>query len=548
VKNRTVLKKRLTTVLTIVATAGGSFPAQPVFAGHKVDKCDDVCGRYKRGAIGGKFADDPTKTQLSLAFAKQECGEIGANNPALQTAQLVSQFQNAGSQEPGATGPKVRSDKDFPLTESFKTGNPKWDECATGPKGLIKELGQVAQFCAAIDLSEKGNKESLAAAIIYGAAATTCLASCVADKFPVLKAAQGACVYAAGAAVLADAAASIAIRVQGEKQTHSMQALNGLVGVGSMAAAGGSSLVGGGTSSLSMTNTAESCLAATMLFAGVAVKTVQRRRTDDASDKNCKLARDLASQARVTRNNESNGKGANDANGGSVSSGVAGAGDATTSSSGNADVDSYFASVDGSPYPFPPPQFAAATGNGGDPFLAAFNGLTNKGDIPRALTEAAGISMGQFARRMANGESLGDITSSLPNLNQGGVSSQGLANLERDILSGKAELGLANGKSMYVGGGGSSKPQGTANRPMATDFTFGMRAPAGTTSSEAVFEKMKRDVAPEADGDIWHEGYGGSIFQIVSVKLSKARDRVDQLEWETPLNRALTGLPSKKQK
>ncbi|MGK5085470.1 hypothetical protein WDW37_19455, partial [Bdellovibrionota bacterium FG-1] len=68
----------------------------------------------------------------------------------------------------------------------------------------------------------------------------------------------------------------------------------------------------------------------------------------------------------------------------------------------------------------------------------------------------------------------------------------------------------------------------------------------GTEINFAAVKKVSV-TGPESD-DIWHEGFGGTIFQIVSTKLVKNQDRIENLEWDTPLNRALVGLPSRSQK
>ena len=97
-------------------------------------------------------------------------------------------------------------------------------------------------------------------------------------------------------------------------------------------------------------------------------------------------------------------------------------------------------------------------------------------------------------------------------------------------------------------GGGRGASLSSAAKP-ASPFGFGMKGPGLTGGpAEATFEKMKKAPELQEGGDIFHEGYAGSIFDIVSVKLTKTHDRIDELEWDTPLNRALAGLPAKKDK
>ncbi len=74
---------------------------------------------------------------------------------------------------------------------------------------------------------------------------------------------------------------------------------------------------------------------------------------------------------------------------------------------------------------------------------------------------------------------------------------------------------------------------------------WGARTPpsisTGGGAAVLKFDAAQAKLDPEA-GDIFHETFKGSIFEIVSYRLSKTRERVVELEWQTPLNRALTGL------
>jgi hypothetical protein len=65
---------------------------------------------------------------------------------------------------------------------------------------------------------------------------------------------------------------------------------------------------------------------------------------------------------------------------------------------------------------------------------------------------------------------------------------------------------------------------------------------AAQGAPEAAYSQATR--APAASEDIFHTGYKGSIFDIVTQKISATQDRVDKMEWSTRLNRALNGLPT----
>jgi hypothetical protein len=90
------------------------------------------------------------------------------------------------------------------------------------------------------------------------------------------------------------------------------------------------------------------------------------------------------------------------------------------------------------------------------------------------------------------------------------------------------------------GAGGAVKP---AQSAFGKGFDFGSSAAGATPAGELKFNRAPSAIA---DGDIWHEGYKGSIFQIVSTKIVETKDRINSMDWSTPLNRALMGLPAQK--
>lgn len=68
-------------------------------------------------------------------------------------------------------------------------------------------------------------------------------------------------------------------------------------------------------------------------------------------------------------------------------------------------------------------------------------------------------------------------------------------------------------------------------------------AAPGTLAFDAVVAPVPRPLSD--DESIFHVGFTGSLFDIVSGKLSQSLSRVEELEWDTRMNRALTGLPPK---
>jgi hypothetical protein len=109
-----------------------------------------------------------------------------------------------------------------------------------------------------------------------------------------------------------------------------------------------------------------------------------------------------------------------------------------------------------------------------------------------------------------------------------------------DVAKAAQQEGQKLSKDVGSYGGGA----GTAQAPKTPAFGgFNFDSPAtGEKKAEVQFDRTPAS----ASGDIWHADYKGSIFQIVSSKIVESKPRVDNLDWTTPLNRALMGLPSLK--
>ena len=45
--------------------------------------------------------------------------------------------------------------------------------------------------------------------------------------------------------------------------------------------------------------------------------------------------------------------------------------------------------------------------------------------------------------------------------------------------------------------------------------------------------------------DIFHSDFKGTLFQIVSGRLTRTKERVEEYEWDLPMNRARQGVPQK---
>jgi hypothetical protein len=182
------------------------------------------------------------------------------------------------------------------------------------------------------------------------------------------------------------------------------------------------------------------------------------------------------------------------------------------------------------------PTFSAALGKDNSPFNPILKGLDH--DKLKEAAATLGLNPRTIASQLQT-QSPAQILQSME-----GVGSEAATLQLLDKMSKDPKMSSALGGSAIMSSGGGKGVTKTAAAGPA--FGFGAKTPAGG-ASEMGFDKVKKP-GPKFDenGDIWHEGYKGTIFQIVSQKLDKTHERIQQLEWQTPLNRALMGLPKLK--
>ena len=183
---------------------------------------------------------------------------------------------------------------------------------------------------------------------------------------------------------------------------------------------------------------------------------------------------------------------------------------------------------------------AAMDGKMGNLFKTAF---PHPETLHEDFKKMTGMDLRDFARQLETGSPAAAMAG-LSNMPP--AASKMEASLEKYLDQNKG-----SGSSYAGGGGGGTK---AAAKPKAATLSWGAfgAKPAGGTTTESNFAAVKKlsPGGPESN-DIWHEGFGGSIFQIVSLKLEKLvknQEKIENLEWDTALNRALVGLPSRSQK
>ncbi len=124
-----------------------------------------------------------------------------------------------------------------------------------------------------------------------------------------------------------------------------------------------------------------------------------------------------------------------------------------------------------------------------------------------------------------------------------GFPAEGTALLQK--LDDLAKQGLlhVDGLSGSIPSGGGKTPSGSGeSKPNFMEFMSRLNKPAAQKTNETEFKKQ--DIKKlELGMDIWHPDWKGSIFQLASTRIDISLDKVEKLEWSTPLNRALLGLP-----
>lgn len=174
----------------------------------------------------------------------------------------------------------------------------------------------------------------------------------------------------------------------------------------------------------------------------------------------------------------------------------------------------------------------------------------NPQDIDKALKEHLNTSLAELHNQLESGKTTSQVIgNTVPNLPS--EIKDGLADMEQhpekypknpwsDFFGDKASImtGGAGGGGGGGGGGGSD--------PFASMMNFGRSdgdVAGGGKTSEMNFNGRKVASSEVQDGDIFHSKWKGSIFSIISFRISKVTHELAQLEWAGMFNRAMHGLP-----
>lgn len=421
------------------------------------------------------------------------------------------------------------------------------------PNSSYSHSGQALQQCEAYETSSSASSFQQILLPLDFVAAGVCAAACFTTWMSAgtgQGTGQAACSYSAGAAGIAELLAVFSMQSSGVSKA--------IEGVGGAAAIGGAVLgvthktggIGFLTKEKKLDGKKLACAEAALMTI-LAVMRAQSTNSDSQAQQNaCNAIKNLTSSANGIA---SNSLFAPQGLGGSTSSGTSSGSSAPPSGGGNGQFS-------------PGGAACAQNGLGSTPGGCGFSAnqlaatdaqnLDGSGLAQIVAPDAAKINPSDLLQKLTGSDPGSAFTSAF------GSKMQPLADLAQAAAENAADLqaalaqyrGKKDDPSLLAsargggggGGGGGARPKAAGNG-FNFDFGGGTGAAGGAPAGELGFasSKSKLGLSGLGNGDIWHQDFHGSIFEIVTSRLNSSRDRIDDLDWVTPLNRALAGSPKK---
>ena len=382
------------------------------------------------------------------------------------------------------------------------------------------DFSSLGEYCQALSLLKEAQKFNIASTVLFSIASVPCLETC----FLLDPVAATMCTVLGTGAEIADVSGEIKLTVDGRSfesywQDHFDIAGIALGTTGDAAALGLGGLRAKGLAG-DKTTRGLSC-AAGVLFATTAILKGVNIHSNQSSQSSTKTSIvNLGSKVVPLPTSSSSLPAAVTASGGGNSTVAA------LSASEVTDLKAAAASATDFSSGYPSALMQAASA--GNPVASFLNQLPNVSQMPEALTNA-GTSAGALGSSIASGTSPASaISNALPS--GGSAVKEQLAHLEQLAHQGRLTaqgLGTPNGRP------GSQ----AAHLKLDSNFFSGSSAPT-SGPPEVSFQ----GTTPSDANDIWHSTYRGTLFSLASRKLLTLQGRVVNLEWVTPLNRALNGL------
>ncbi|HLE01660.1 MAG TPA: hypothetical protein VJB59_15460 [Bdellovibrionota bacterium] len=398
------------------------------------------------------------------------------------------------------------------------------------PAAFEAQWGQVPMHCAVMAGANTAKKSQMITASVYTAVAIGCLAACAFQW-----AGSGtACMIAGGAAAATDLVYSIMTARSIKSYDAMRSSINTSIGAGIGATAGAYGV--GAISSNPLRG--EACTAGAIAALMAGVKWYGMSRSSKVAKESCRVIEDFLSPAIAATTGGDTEPGVN-----SVTGGGGGSSSTTNIRNSGGGTSSYGTTAEEILKGNDPASSGAALAG---PDSALLDKMPNRAQIPELL-KGMGTNMGDIARRLGS-ESPANILGGMSGMPS--AFGDAMKALDEDIKNGKIELlGVGPEAAGYVNAGSSAAMAGKGSggeSPFASlGSMFNKELPKLTGGTELNFNgKSGLEVL---DSDIWHTGAKKTIFEIVSTRYDRSRSKLSTLDWASPLNRALLGLPALKE-
>jgi hypothetical protein len=436
----------------------------------------------------------------------------------------------------------------LPENTSLVEVNKKVSECL---EGAASRYQMVAPNCSAMRSASSSKDSAIAFTVVYGVVAALCTSACICSNVqPACGVAVGLS-YACSTATLLAAGAELTTNlILKENADAAVDAMSDVV-IPSVGV-----LMGVGTLIAQATSAQQSAPLMSCVMAGATALQAILKGTsisgyEDTKKSACEnLVKQTSSNLGIVGHAELSMDGSADgvrvagAKAPKSQTGNTGSGGGTD---GGSDIN--FGSLT-------PEQFASMSSSAAsaDPRLKEFFKHMRPEDALKAFK-----NLGPGAVQAASGYMKGSMTDMLsPMLDAAAGQGAGMAKASQEIRDRMKQADAEFQKrlqehqkkvlagSAYVGGAKAS-PAGV--KKSALDFgSFGTQpaaAPVVMQFGGAVPAAQNApDLSWETD-DIYHSNFKGSLFQIVSGRLSRTKERVESYEWDSPFNRERQGLPQK---
>jgi hypothetical protein len=412
------------------------------------------------------------------------------------------------------------------------TAGLKFSDCRSTQ---AQKYGPLGSYCAAKSLNEEARDFDEALAITWTVVTAVCIGACVSSFLPDPAAAVliPACAAANVGATIADIVKTVQLKDDAQGKIMELSSIQGANNFGAVFGGAGAIASGAGALGSAQAEVVASCVVAGLASVAMSLKWVNYVGDMGRVDKECSNVNSVSWPTDTHFISPTNtppplsGGPNTHLNAGGGTSGIKNANDSGTAMANDITNN------------FPGSSFGAGAASAG-PMGKLMDSLSNKQDIPKTL-EKLGLSVAGIQQQLQNGTSPASALASAMNLPP--EATDYMNKVQTLAANGQIQIS-GDASTMTGGGGGKGASGGSSGEPAFNPMAFfGGAKPEAKAQTNTMNFGAKTPVSTGDGSDIWHSGVKGSIFQIVSTKLVKSESRVEQLQWASPLNRALNGIP-----